>query len=107
MKYGLIYTPDALRDLNDIFDYLEEHADALAARRHTKKIESVCQSLENLPSRGVPRNDVRPGLRTLAHRRKFVIAFSIEEANVVIHGIFQAGQDYEAILSDLGEENDD
>jgi plasmid stabilization system protein ParE len=99
MRYSIVYTPYALRDITHIFDYLEEQTDALTARRYTLKIESVCQSLASLPLRGVPRDDIRPGLRTLAYRRRVVIAFSVEGECVVIHGIFQSGQDYEAILS--------
>lgn len=48
--------------------------------------------------RGRPRVDIRPGLRTLAYKRGATIDFSAEGDSVVIHGIFKAGQDYEAIL---------
>lgn len=46
------------------------------------------------------RDDLRPGLRTISWRRRVTIALVVEEAVVVIVGIFYGGRDFESLLSD-------
>jgi plasmid stabilization system protein ParE len=52
------------------------------------------------PRRGMKRDDIRKGLRTVGYKRRVTIAFSIEDGIVVIHGVFYGGQDVERHLSD-------
>ena len=54
--------------------------------------------LKEFPKRGTPRDDLRPGLRTLAWRRRVTIAFMVEERDVVVFGIFYGGRDFESLL---------
>ncbi len=96
MNYGVIYAPRALRHLEAIYDYLADHAGPEIARRFTARLEEVCAKLATFPERGAPRNDIRPGLRTISFKRRAVIVFSVEGDVVVIHGVFYAGQDVEA-----------
>lgn len=49
---------------------------------------------------GVAREDLRPGLRTIGFRRRVVIAFSVTDATVEVHGVFYGGRDYETLLRD-------
>jgi len=98
MKYEVVYSPRARDHLNNIYDYIAEHAGALIARRFTSQIEKRCSDLDHFPMRGTPRDDIRSGLRTIAHRRRSVIVYSIESGRVVIHGIFYGGRDYEATV---------
>jgi toxin ParE1/3/4 len=107
MTLAIVYTPGSLRHLEEIFDYIAEHGDPVTARNYTKRLENVCQSLERFPLRGTPRDDIRPGLRTLAHKRSATIAFSVEGHSVVIHGIFKAGLDYETILREINQSEGD
>jgi plasmid stabilization system protein ParE len=50
------------------------------------------------------RDDIRPGLRITNFRGRTMIAFFVDDAlqRVVILGIFQAGRNYESVLSDHG-----
>lgn len=48
---------------------------------------------------GAAREDVRPGLRTLGHRRRAVIAFAVTDTTVAIIGVYYGGRDIDAILA--------
>ncbi len=102
MSLEVAFTPRALRHLEAIFDYIAEHGDPITARRYVRRLEDACQSLAHFPKRGAPRDELRAGLRILSYKRSATIAFSIEGAGVVIHGVFKAGQDYEAMIREGG-----
>ena len=44
------------------------------------------------------RDDLRPGLRTTAWRRRVTIAYVVEEAVVVVVGVYYGGRDFETLL---------
>lgn len=62
----------------------------------------TCEGLVLFPLRGVPREDIRPGLRVTHHKGRTLIAYAVDEdtRTVLILGIFYGGQDYEGALSD-------
>ena len=62
---------------------------------------ATCEGLALFPLRGVPREDIRPGLRVTHHKGRALIAYAVDEAarTVSVLGIFYGGQDYEAVLS--------
>ncbi len=76
----------------------------MAANRHlatgfTDGILDHISQLSEFPNRGTPRDDLRPGLRTIAWRRRVTIAYIVEEHDVVVIGVFYGGRDFEALLS--------
>lgn len=50
------------------------------------------------PERGVRRDDIRPGLRTVGYRRRVTLAFEVTNDLVSIFGVYYGGQDFEADL---------
>lgn len=62
---------------------------------------TTCEGLALFPMRGVPRDDIRPGLRVTHHKGRTLIAYAVDEGTrtVSVLGIFYGGQDYEAALS--------
>lgn len=62
---------------------------------------ATCERLALFPLRGVPREDIRPGLRVTHHKGRILVAYSVDEdtRTVSVLGIFYGGQDYEAALS--------
>ncbi|WP_235682074.1 type II toxin-antitoxin system RelE/ParE family toxin [Sphingobium yanoikuyae] len=70
------------------------------SRRFTDGIVEHIGKLTDFPRRGTMRDDLRTGLRTIAWRRRVTIAFAVEEAIVVIIGIFYGGRDFESLLSE-------
>ena len=62
---------------------------------------TACEGLALFPRRGVPREDIRPGLRVTHHKGRTLIAYAVDEGTrtVSVVGIFYGGQDYEEALS--------
>lgn len=62
---------------------------------------STCEGLAFFPLRGVPREDIRPGLRVTHHKGRTLIAYAVDEGmrTVSVVGVFYGGQDYEEALS--------
>ena len=61
----------------------------------------TCEGLALFPLRGVPREDIRPGLRVTHHKGRTLIAYAVDDdtRTVSVLGSFYGGQDYEAALS--------
>jgi toxin ParE1/3/4 len=64
-------------------------------------VVAACEGLALFPLRGVPRDDIRPGLRLTHHKGRTLIAYAVDEGTrtVSVVGIFYGGQDYEEALS--------
>jgi toxin ParE1/3/4 len=100
MSYRVVFSPEAQDQLTALYLYVAAAASPDIAARYTDAIVSQCESLQTFPHRGVPREDVRPGLRVTHHKKRTVIAFDVEGELVSILGIFYGGQDYKTILQD-------
>ena len=93
------YTPESEAQLVRLYRYIASEGSPLAAKRFTDAIIARCETLDQNPERGIARDDIRPGLRTLAFSR-VVVVYAVEQNTVTIIGVFYGGQDYEAILGD-------
>lgn len=55
------------------------------------------------PRSGRARDDLRPGLRTMTHKKRTLIAYEVDESSgelvVNVLGVFHGGQNWEAALS--------
>lgn len=62
----------------------------------------TCEGLALFPLRGVPREDIRPGLRLTHHKGRTVIAYAVDpgQRTVSILGVFYGGQDHEGALAE-------
>jgi plasmid stabilization system protein ParE len=99
MSYTVVFTPEAEEQLAELYRFIAGSSSPDIAARYTDGIVTYCEELETLPHRGKLRDDIRPGLRILGHRRRVAIAFTVAEGQVSIIGVFYGGQDYETILS--------
>ena len=100
MKYRVVFSPEALEQLAELYRYIAEAASPDVAARYTDAIVSYCESLRTFPLRGTQRDDVRPGLRVTNYKKRAVIAFDVDTEVVSIIGVFYGGQDYETVLRD-------
>lgn len=102
MSYRIVFAPEASDQLEALFLYIAEHASPATAQRYTDAVIATCESLALFPHRGVPRDDIRPGLRLTHHKGRAVIAYAVDEGaqTVFIVGVFYGGQDHEAALSE-------
>jgi toxin ParE1/3/4 len=98
VAYRIVVTLEARDQLNAIHDYIAEAATPAIAQRFTDAILDRLAPLADHPRIGTPRDDLRLGLRTLAHRRRVTIAFMVEDTTVVVIGFYYGGQDFETLL---------
>ena len=98
MAYRIVFTPEARDQLDHLHSYIASAAGAEIALRFVDGILDHIATLSELPGRGTSRDDLRPGMRTLAWRRRVTIAFVVEESDVVVLGIFYGGRDFETWL---------
>jgi len=87
--------------LEELFFYIAERRSLAVAERYTSAVVETCEGLAHFPLRGVPREDIRPGLRVTHHKGRTLIAYAVDEgARIVsIVGVLYGGQDFENALS--------
>jgi plasmid stabilization system protein ParE len=100
MKARVVFSPEAVEQLAELYRYIAEAASPDVAAQYTEAIVSYCESLDTFPLRGSQRDDVRPGLRITNYKKRAVIAFDVDTEVVSIIGVFYGGQDYETVLRD-------
>lgn len=105
MTYRVVFSPEAQEQLVALYRYVAEAASPAVAAQFTNAIVGHCESLCTVPHRGTMRDDIRPGLRITNYRRRTVIAFGIDADTVSIIGVFHGGQNHEAILRDLADDD--
>ena len=92
MKYTVVFTPEAKKDLLDLYDYIADHSNTTRAMRYIERIEKSCMSFQTLPERGTRRDDLRPGLRVMGFERRVLIAFRVSSGSVDILRILYGGR---------------
>jgi toxin ParE1/3/4 len=102
-KFEVSFRPQAETDLLGLYRYIAEEAGHQVAGAHIDRIEAACMALETLPKRGTPRDDIRPGLRTIGFERRATIVFQVKKADVVIVRIVYGGRDFERLLRETSE----
>ena len=100
MTHTVYFAPEALQQLDELEAHIAAVGSPIVAARYVDSIVGYCENLHTFPHRGTPRDDLRPGLRTLGFRRRVLILFEVAAGVVTIIGIYYGGQDYEAALRD-------
>ena len=93
----IIYRPGAIADLQRIFDVIAESSGSdLVAQRFIDRIMQRCSKIGDAPRGGRPRDDLKPGLRTIPFERTALIAYRISDLVEIIN-VFYGGRDYETL----------
>ncbi len=100
MRYRVVFSPEAEQQILELYRYIATAASPNVAAAYTEAILAYCESLQRLPLWGTKRDDVRPGLRVTNYKGRTVMAFTVDEDQVSIIGVFCGGQDYASILHD-------
>lgn len=100
--HRVVFRREALRQLDELSDYIADAGSPAGAARYTDAIVTYCETLAQFPHRGTARDDIRPGLRTIGYQKRVVIAFAVLGDTVAVLGVFYGGRDYETILTDTG-----
>jgi len=95
VDHRIEFSPEALGDLIDLYDFIAERDGEERAIRYIDRIEECCRSLSVFPSRGTMRDDLRPGLRIPGFERRAVIALRIQADTVTILRVLYGGRDVE------------
>lgn len=98
MARKVVFAPEALDDLRDLYDHIADAALPERALAYVEGLQSACLGLADFPERGTRRDSIRPGLRTLGYRRRVTIAFQVTETAVVILRLLYGGRDLEGLL---------
>jgi len=101
-KYDVYLMPDAIKDLENIYDYISDKSGfSERAWAYIKKLRQKCHELETSPLRGQQRDDLMGNLRIIPIDKKAVAAFIVDEEKqaVIILNIFYGGRDYESLMS--------
>ena len=100
MALKVVFRPQAEADLLGLYRYIAETSGLAIAGNYIDRIEVACLSLATFPNRGVKRDDLAPGLRTIAFERRVMIAYRVLKTRVEIVTIAYAGRDFESDLRD-------
>jgi toxin ParE1/3/4 len=93
LTHRVKFAPEAEAQLVALYFHLAAAASPEIAGSFIEAIVEQCENLRTFPIRGTPRDEVRPGLRTVGFRRRVTIAFEVTAGTVTILGIFYGGQD--------------
>ena len=94
----VIFTPLALRQIDDLHRYISENSGDAIADGYIGRIVAHCTRFDLFPERGTRRDDILPGLRIIGFERRLTIAFVVTPETVLIEGLFYGGQDIETKL---------
>ena len=89
--------------MQNLYRYIATAASPEVAERYTTAVVDYCDTLQISPDRGTRRDDIRPGLRITNYRGRAVIAFAVDDPQVIVLGLFYGGMDYEAVLQGSAE----
>jgi toxin ParE1/3/4 len=98
MALKLVFRAAAQADLDALDDYIAQDSPRQAAA-FVQKIIERCDRLTEFPETGRLRNDLRPGLRLIALKRRVVIAYRVTPEAVEIGRVFYGGRDVDALLA--------
>ncbi|HEV2866602.1 MAG TPA: type II toxin-antitoxin system RelE/ParE family toxin [Allosphingosinicella sp.] len=100
MKPKVVVAPEAEDQLLALYRYIAAQASPETASEYVSAILDRCDSLAHFPERGTPRDEIRPGLRTIPFRRRVTIAYRVLDEEVAILGIFYGGRDIGAFFDE-------
>jgi toxin ParE1/3/4 len=92
------FAPEALEDLQRIYDWIASAAGPETALAYISRIETFCRGMAFGAERSHSRADIRPGLRIVGFERRITIAFTVTETRVLILRLFYGGRDWERLI---------
>jgi toxin ParE1/3/4 len=95
----IIWSPEALDDVDHLWDYHAHVAGPATADKIIREIAKVVQAIEDFPSAGRARDEIRAGLRSLAAAPQIVFYRLNNERPEVVR-VLDGRQDIETIFAD-------
>jgi len=94
----LVYAPQAVADLEEIYRFMAEHSPDRAAA-FIADIRRRCRWLLDSPELGPVRPKLGKGVRIYPMRRRVVVVYAIRTSTVDVLRVFYAGRDYETLMA--------
>jgi len=91
----------AQRDLREIRAYIAEHGTAAAAARWIGTLRARCHRLADTPGMGWPREELGPGLRSLAVGDYLIFYKEVLGTVVIVH-VVHGARDLERLFGEEG-----
>jgi plasmid stabilization system protein ParE len=88
-----------------LYFFIAERSSPAVADRYTSALIKTCEGLALFPLRGVPREDIRPGLRVTHHKGRTAIAYTVDAKSrtVSILGVLYGGRNLKGALTEGGD----
>ena len=93
MSFQVRLSETAYQDIVDIWTWVASEADLDTADAYSARLRSFLAKLDEFPSRGTPRDDLRPGVRSLVFERTIVIFYAIDAPEVIILRVVNGARD--------------
>ena len=101
MRFKVVISADAERDIEDIVGYIANNDGLPRAERVLGGIERSCSGLADFPHRGnVPKELVSLGIREYreAHFKPYRIVYRVMERRVVVYCVLDRRRDMQTLL---------
>ncbi len=95
----VIWSPEALDDVDRLWDYYADIAGRATADKIIREIAKVVKVIDDFPSAGRERDEIRTGLRSLAATPQIVF-YRLNNDRPEIVRVLDGRQDIEEIFSD-------
>lgn len=98
--HSVIWTEPAVADLRGIYLWTADRANRDVALRLLQRIEEAAEKLTDYPRRGRPRDEIRPGLRSIPFERAAIIFYEAGENRVQIVRVIDGRRDLAAAIEE-------
>ena len=98
-RLPVIWSPEALDDIDRLWDYYSEAAGIGTADKTLREIGKAVALIEDFPFAGRARDEIRSGLRSLAAAPQIVF-YRLKDDRAEIVRVLDGRQDIDAIFSD-------
>jgi len=95
MTRRVVFSPEALAQVDDLETYLTDAADPAVAARYVDRLLDFCDSLADEPIIGRQRPELIPGLMTRIFEKSRVVCFLLLDDEIHVIAIFGGRQDWE------------
>jgi toxin ParE1/3/4 len=98
-KRPVLWSPEALNDIDALWDYYARIAGRMAADKILREIAGIVAAIEDFPLAGRARDEIRADLRSLPASSQIVF-YRVNEGRPEIVRVLDGRQDIEEIFSD-------
>lgn len=92
----VVRSPQAVRDIFEIFDQGMARWGAVAAFDYSESFDTVWNLLERHPNAGRPREELGPGMRSWRHRSHIVYYLATESTVLIARVLHMAADPHDA-----------